>query len=574
MNMTPQPENLHSVSLSWRDCAAALFLFVATAAIVIWQNSRLAILWDLSYILETSHRISLGDIPYRDFPLYYPPLTFLIQAALMKFTGRVFVHQVLYCAVASGLATVLTWRILQNLLIGVVVSARFAAFLIGLPLTVLGIYCIYPHPIYDSDCTLAVLLCIFLLQKLESRGFPTLRAFLTGLLLVVPMFIKQNVGLAFLGSTGLAFVTLMGIEAWHRRPIVGYVWLMVGIATALVSALLLIQFTAGLANYLHWTVQFAWSIRMPEPVRMLSIYQDHRLPLVIATFVAGILLASLNRHDRLPMGLLAGILMSAPFAWPLESLIRIQNPVGLLRLWPFLLVVSSGTALWRLWGERKHMSFSLALPFILIITIHGAFLSQQVKGSTYALWPMLLILLASTLQVLKLPSREPSKETIGLFAVVFALSMLVTGGYYLLSSSRLYYVKLSQGEMARSTLPALRGLSIRGPWIPDFEELVRFTENNIPRQDGLLMIPGEDLFYYTTDRRPQFPVLMFDPSNPYSPDEILKFSRDRGIHWLVVKKDLQRKEEPVSDKARLLALLDQDFTVVTRLTNYDIYRHK
>jgi hypothetical protein len=35
----------------WRDWIAAIALFVATAAVVLWQNSRLGALWDLSYIL-------------------------------------------------------------------------------------------------------------------------------------------------------------------------------------------------------------------------------------------------------------------------------------------------------------------------------------------------------------------------------------------------------------------------------------------------------------------------------------------------------------------------------------------
>ena len=73
----------------WRDWMAALLLFLATAAVVVWQNSRLGVLWDLSYILENSYRVSLGDVPYRDFPLPYAPLTFLTQAALIKLTGRV-----------------------------------------------------------------------------------------------------------------------------------------------------------------------------------------------------------------------------------------------------------------------------------------------------------------------------------------------------------------------------------------------------------------------------------------------------------------------------------------------------
>src|SRR5579863_2719787 len=98
------------------DWAAALFLFLGTSAVVLWQNSRLAVLWDLSYILENSYRISLGDLPYRDFPFPYAPGTFLIQALLIKLTGRVFFHHVLYCAIIGGLGTVLTWRILLHVL--------------------------------------------------------------------------------------------------------------------------------------------------------------------------------------------------------------------------------------------------------------------------------------------------------------------------------------------------------------------------------------------------------------------------------------------------------------------------
>ena len=181
----------------WWDCATALFLFVSTAAVVAWQNSRLAVLWDLSYILENSFRISLGDIPYRDFVLPYGPLTFLTQAALIKLTGRVFFHHVIYCAVVGGLATVLTWRILLNIFRETTISARPVAFLLAAPLMVLGIYSVYPHPFYDPDCTFAILVCIFLLQKLERDNCPPFQAFLVGALLVVPLFVKQNAGLAF-----------------------------------------------------------------------------------------------------------------------------------------------------------------------------------------------------------------------------------------------------------------------------------------------------------------------------------------------------------------------------------------
>ena len=104
MDSTESPGNSASPERWARwDWAAALFLFLGTAAVVVWQNSRLAVLWDLSYVLENSYRISFGDFPYRDFPFPYAPVTFLIQSLLIKLTGRVFFHHVLYCAIVGGL---------------------------------------------------------------------------------------------------------------------------------------------------------------------------------------------------------------------------------------------------------------------------------------------------------------------------------------------------------------------------------------------------------------------------------------------------------------------------------------
>src|SRR6266446_1527864 len=151
------------------DWIVALFIFLTTAAVIVWQNSRLGVLWDLSYILENSFRISLGDVPYRDFPFPYPPLTFLIQAALIKFAGRAFWHHIAYCAMAGGLSSVLTWRILLNVFRGAVTHPRLLAFLLILPLVPLGIYCIFPHPFYDPDCTFAILSGLLLLQRLERK---------------------------------------------------------------------------------------------------------------------------------------------------------------------------------------------------------------------------------------------------------------------------------------------------------------------------------------------------------------------------------------------------------------------
>src|SRR5208282_5913844 len=125
-----------------RDWLAAAALFAATAGVVLWQNAHVAVLFDLSYILNTAERIALGQMPYRDFPLAHAPLTFLMQAAIIRLTGRVFFHHVLYAAVTGGLGTVLAWRVALASLRGRVAAAWTLALVLAAPLIFLGIYCI------------------------------------------------------------------------------------------------------------------------------------------------------------------------------------------------------------------------------------------------------------------------------------------------------------------------------------------------------------------------------------------------------------------------------------------------
>ena len=99
--------------------------------------------------------------------------------------------------------------------------------------------------------------------------------------------------------------------------------------------------------------------------------------------------------------------------------------------------------------------FTLALPFLIIATVHGAFLSQQLWGSTYALWPLFMILLAIILSSIAALSAERAWVVLPL-TVIIAASMLVAGVFYVVSHERLDYAKLS-GKVLYSTLPPLSG---------------------------------------------------------------------------------------------------------------------
>jgi hypothetical protein len=88
-------------------------------------------------------------------------------------------------------------------------------------------------------------------------------------------------------------------------------------------------------------------------------------------------------------------------------------------------------------------------------------------------------------------------------------------------------------------------------------------------------LPGEDPFYFATGRVPQFPVLLFDPTtDPYSPEQTVALARARNIRWLVVKRQLQIREDPMPQRQVTLDMFLQDFTLDTQLHGYDVYRRR
>jgi hypothetical protein len=542
-----------------RDSLAALVLFLGTAIFTIWQNAHVAVLWDLAYLLDSSYRISLGQIPYREFPFAHAPLTFLTQALIIKLFGRIYWHHVLYAALAGACATLLTWRITLRLL----PHRWWLATILCTPLIALGIYGIYPHPIYDSDCILSTLLAIYLLQR---AGSSVRRNVLAGAACVLPLFFKQNIGLIFLATILICAGVIAISRIRMRETIAPQLTLLAGATVTLLLALVALHFTVRLSNYRYWTLTFAAQRRLPGFGVVLGVYHQASLLWTIPAVIAALLLLHLfpfHRWTRVS----ALALMAAPFIYA-ACIFVLADDSGdrgdaLLSLWPHLLLISAAFALYQL---RKRASFITLLPIVLLATIHGTFLSQQLWGSTYALWPLLTLLLAMMLHELSSLARP--------LAITIATMFLLCGTVYAASHERLSYSHLD-GPVALGTLPPLRGLATPGPYIPDLEELIRYTNQAIPADEGIVLVPGQDPFYFTSGRIPRFPVLLLDPAtNPYSPQQMRDVARRRNIQWLIVNRNLQLVADPISNMQEYIDALAPDFTLSKTLTNYSIYRRR
>lgn len=492
--------------LTRRDLAIAAGLGAATSTVVVVQNARLTVLWDLSYILENATRIAMGDVPYRDFPFPYAPLTFVMQALIIKLFGRALWHHVAYAAIAGGVATALAYAIVRW------AADRPRAVILSLPLIPLGIYCIFPHPFYDPDCCLAILAIVLAFQRSSRR-------FSIGVAAVVPLFIKQNIGLAFV----IALIVLAVIAREWR--------LLAGVATGFVAAVALVAAIFGIGNYIQWTIRFAAERRLPPISDVLSMYVDPALVWWLTLVLAGVVITRWQRT--------VGVAIAAiPFVWIVARIYMTDDPwereINLLRTWPLVLVCGAIAAL-----VMREM-----IPLLLIAAVHGAFLSQVTWGSTYGIWPLLVIIAAYAMR----------RTSIAL-PIAFSAALLFGGIPYVAGNERLTYAKLDFD------------------WRSGFRELVAWTDHNIPRGDAIVCMPGEDLFYFTTGRRPRFPVLMFDRTiNPYDAHTIDALIRQRNVRWVIVKERLQLNGTPMENLGETLRLIAGHARVVARLRNYTVWR--
>jgi hypothetical protein len=593
-----------SASLPWRlrDSLAAAGLLLATAAVVLWQNAHVAVLWDLGYVLDTATRIAQGQMPYRDFPLAHAPLTFLVLAAIIRLTGRVFFHHALYAAVAGGLGSVLAWRIALRTLAGRVAGAWWVALGLAAPLAVVGIYCIYPHPSYDCDAGLLVLVALWLLQRLRDKA-GVLAGAIAGAALVLPVFAKQNIGLPLLAMTVGMIVALLVVGRWRPEWVEmpaprTLLAVLAGAAGTLAVALALLAATAGLGNYWHWTMGFAAARRMPGLAAMTGVYSDPFLRWALPATVVGLLLlrgplARKNWARTIWARIGAFALLASPWVFTLASLLIYDDADergdALLVLWPLVLVLTAGLVLARIVETvrgKRAIGLAELLPLAALAAIHGALMSQQLWGSTYALWPLFIYLAAELLAWVAegaLSGKEKSlpKWFVPALAGTVAVTLAVCGGFYTASEERLNYVNLAGGAVdlaggaaATSSLPELAGLATPGPYLADFDQLVEFAQAAIPAGDTVLILPGEGPFYFTTGRAARFPVTLFDPAtDPYSPEQLLDEARKRQAHWLVVKRTLQIKEDPTPEREATMKLLERQYFVVARLHGYDVYHY-
>jgi hypothetical protein len=481
----------------------AVLFGINAALITYWQTTRMTHLVDYSYQVEIAYRIFSGQIPYKDFMLVLTPGVYVVMAIVMKLCSGythlgVILHSMAVAFVTSVVSFFVFYRFSKN---------RLLAFLLCMGLLPVG-HAIYPYPIYDIWATLCMMTTILFFSSLDKKKNVLPLIFFIGMLSTGAFFFKQTVGLVFiLLIFGIYFGQVLVSRS--RKSVTEIFMLLLGQGIPLLLFSLWLSTNNVFSGFIYQTWQFPSMAR--EPGKTLSILiTDYRsaitvlLPIVIGILSSFFIVFASSKMAKKYSGsvknsilILAGIFWIAGLIY-FTSAFSANTRVGITVIWTLVMGITFVASLLHLYicmQKNKEIKVAL-LPFMIMVTLHAGFLSQAIAGSHYGMWPLLFTLLA-----LSIPTVEKCIPRFaltmyigsGIIAVVYCM------GSYAISNSFTNYVDMN-GPVYRSTKGKTAGLAAPGHWIPALEELVQYVEVNIPKNDTIAFLPGDDPFFAATQR--------------------------------------------------------------------------
>ncbi|QUW03139.1 hypothetical protein J8C06_01455 [Chloracidobacterium validum] len=550
---------------------AACLVAAGAGVVHQWQTTRIGVLGDYAYIMDTAWRIAQGEVMYRDFVLPHSPLTFHIQATLIKLFGFSYQMTAWYCTVVNVLYVLLTYRLMR-----VLVSA-WSAVGLCLPLAWLAPHSIYPHPFYDHDAALLILLNLNVLHWVMTTPVRPVVVFSCGMTTVLPALAKQNMGYPYLGLITLAIVW---IGFWSGRKSGGQMpgearseqairWFLYGILGGGAAALGWIAATCGIENYLFWVFVSA-SRRLARPTLSQTYGTWSRWVNGVA-LVLGWWLWQQVAGEKTPgwkasagLASLLGPFIVVIGMTLLAGHVFVDFNYPLLSLWVPVMLLALVTGTWslRLLTCAEGLVPAL-LPWLCPMVAFFSFLSQGHVRSSYGIWALFFLMLGSALNVF--PSGR------GRLGISWALGLMMTVAAvpYIQKNVRLRYVDQSGDRTQTATSGPLRGLTTHAPYLSDFSELLGFVEATIPPDASIICLPQEEPFYVTTGRYNPLPVVIFDrTANPLSPGDLFAEAQRRQVTWVILKKRPQMKEVILSEIEGVPALFLSKYKVFAELDGY------
>jgi hypothetical protein len=579
--------SVFSVRGVWRQAVqwlAVCVLGVGAGVVHQWQTGRIGVLGDYAYVVDTAWRIAQGEVMYRDFGLPHSPLTFHVQAALIRVFGFSYGVTAWYCTVVNVAYVVLTYGLVRELVAG------WGGVALCVPLVWLAPHCIYPHPFYDSDTCLLILLNLNLLRWVAVGRVGVVVAFMGGVTAVLPALGKQNVGYPYVVLVVLVVVWWGWVRGWWVRrgvgeggvedreekeaiDVVGLRWFGAGVVVGVVGVVVWLGLTCGLGNYWRWVFVSA-SRRLADLTFILKIYENYELWATAGLMVLGWWLWWRKGQATHPswvatasVALLLGpFVVTSAITWLFGRLFVVGFSYPLLSLWVPVMILTLVAGLWQLPSALfASRPIWMMLPWLAPVLTFFSFLSQGHTGSSYGIWAFFVLMVAYVVSSF----LDDRRHLLVCWGVAIALTLAAVP--YVQRNVRLRYVDRRGKVLQTITSGPFRGFTAHVPHLSNFAELLDFVAEHIPESEPVVCIPQEDPFYVMTGRRNPLPMVIFDrTATPFFPEDIVEEAERRQVKWVIVKRVLQMERVLAEEIAGIPEAFSKKYTTVARLSGYDI----
>ncbi len=563
---------------------AAIVLALGAACMNYWQTTRATPLLDYAYQVDAAFRIYQGEIPYRDFFLVVAPGTYYLIAFLIRLThGYVHSVQVAATMVISAANILLCFHLFKKLS-----KSPGLSVLALLPLIFTG-HAIYAYPFYDINVFLLIITVFLLTLHFDTTSrHARISGLACGIIAALTALVKQNVGLAFLAAWTCCIIAVCIFSrkaAWCRFLL----FALAGIAVTLGGFIGWLKQVNALEPYIYQTLIFPGKFRNPiaglNNVRLeVESFINHQgfvlfIVLLVILVFFGLLVFINHKRIRSPetalwerrkTGLVRVSLLltviGMSFTFHNSAFFDVNNGAWFVLI--FFGLISGLTNLVIDLRTGK-FSFSTCIPFLCLGVFLAASVSQGFWGSTYGMWPLYVLLLLWVLQWMT--AHFPVYPWKYLVVPVCLYITLITGHISIDQVRTRAFADFS-GEPRTATIPSLQGLSTPGIWIPEFENLVSYVEKNIPEEEEIAFLPGEDVFYEVTGRRN--PLFCFCYLRETCDSDIGMAFVDAGnrqVDWVIVKTKYQLKYWNDVIKVSEVDIPPQ-YRLVDRVGIYNLYK--
>ncbi len=565
---------------------AAVFLALCAGLLNYWQTTRATPLLDYAYQVDAAYRIYQGEIPYRDFFLVVAPFTYYLIAFFIHLSnGYVHSVQVMATMTISVVNILLCYFLFTR-----ISKSPGVSVMALLPLIFSG-HAIYAYPFYDINVFLLIIAAFLITIRFENTyKHARFTGFCCGCLVALTALVKQNVGLAFLAAWAICVMAVWIISrktTW--RKFVFYA--AAGISTTLGSFIWWLNHVHALEPYIYQTLIFPGKFRNPiaglNNVRLeIESFIDHQktvlLLFLIGAVILFVLLIMINkrlvedpntpvwkrRKTHLVQVSFVMAILGMGYSFYAGTFFDVNNGV-----WFTLIFFGLIAGLTNLYIDIRtgNFSFSTCIPFLCLGVFLAASVSQGFWGSTYGMWPLYFLLLLWILHwLITYFPVYPWK----ILAVIVCLYVTIIVGTISISQVRIRGFIDIAGQPQSASISSLQGLSTPGIWIPEFENLIKYVDQNIPASDKIAFLPGEDVFYEVTGRRnPMFCFCFLREACESNLNQAFKDAKEKRVDWVIVKTKFQLKYW--NDIIKIADLnIPPEYRLADRVGIYNLYKRE